>query len=182
MNTKQERLETIKALRDIFLSNNSKELLKAFLNLTKETKIPEMELETQFNRYFIGPDTPIAAPYASLYLNKEDSLMTKTTIQIRNLYEIMGFKNSLKNKVPEDFLGLELDAYYQLLFIELEKNNSYLKNLRIYFLHEHINIWIFKFISKVMKNLTEQSNTIKQIIKELETFFQNELKIKGEIS
>jgi len=181
MNANSERLKTAKDLRDIFLSNNSKELFEAFSSLLEDTNISEIELETDFNYYFVGPDTPIAPPYASIYLDEEDSLMTKTTMQIRDLYEIMGFKNSLKDKVPEDFIGLELDAYYQLLFIEIEKEIPYLKDLRTYFLCEHIDTWIFKFINRVLEHQDKNSNAIILIIKKLDNFFKNELKIKGEI-
>lgn len=181
MKINSERLETAKYLRDIFLSNNSKELFEAFSNLFKDVNISEIELETDFNYYFIGPDTPIAPPYASIYLDEEDALMTKTTMKIRDLYEIMGFKNSLKDKVPEDFIGLELDAYYQLLFVEIEKDIPYLKDLRTYFLREHINTWIFKFKDRVLAHKDKNSKIVNLIIEELDSFFKNELKIKGEI-
>lgn len=181
MNNDLNRLEISKNLRDIFLSDNSKELFNAFTNLKKENKTSELELETDFNRYFIGPDTPIASPYASIYLGEEEALMTETTMQVRELYTIMGFKNSLKNTLPEDFLGLELDAYYQLLYIEIEKNIPYLKDLRIYFLQEHIEKWIFLFINKVLESKEENSESIYLMINELNSFFQNELKLKGDL-
>ncbi len=180
MNKNLKRLKTVKILRDIFLSSNSKELYKAFQCLKKEIFISELELESDFNHYFIGPTTPIASLYASVYF-EEDTLMSQTTMDIRNLYEIMGFENSLKNKTPEDFLGLELDAYYQLLYIEIEKNIFYLKDLRVYFLHEHINLWIFKFIDKVKNYSNKNSKSINLIIEELNIFFKNELNMKGDI-
>lgn len=182
MNTDFDRLQKAKSLRDIFLSHDSGSLAEAFVQLQTQYSISEMELETQFNRYFIGPDTPIAPPYASIYLDEEDALMTQTTMKIRDLYSIMGFKNTLKDKVPEDFLGLELDAYYQLLFIEIEKDIPYLKELRMYFLCEHINTWIFKFIEQVSQHKKESSTAVNCIIEELKHFFQNELTLKGEIS
>ncbi len=77
MNANSERLKTAKDLRDIFLSNNSKELFEAFSSLLEDTNISEIELETDFNYYFVGPDTPIAPPYASIYLDEEDSLNDK---------------------------------------------------------------------------------------------------------
>lgn len=180
-NFSSKRLKKISILKNIFLSTNEDELFNAFLELNSDIKIDKTELESDYNKYFIGPDSPIAPPYASIYIDEENALMTKTTMHIRNLYEIMGFKNSLKNKIPEDQLGLELDAYYQLLYIELEKDIKYLQNLRIYFLKEHINIWIFKFINRVLEHKEKSSNAINLIIKELNSFFQNELKIKGEI-
>lgn len=182
MSANAKRLEIAKGLRDIFLSNNSKELFKAFSTLCGDTSITELELETDFNYFFVGPDAPIAPPYASIYLDEGDALMTKTTMQIRDLYEIMGFKNSLKDKVPEDYLGLELDAYYQLLFIELEKDVSYLKDLRTYFLCEHIDTWIFEFTNRVLEHKEKNSIAVCLIIEKLNNFFTNELKIKGEKS
>lgn len=181
MNANAKRLKAAKDLRDIFLSTNSKELFEAFSSLLEDTDISELELETDFNYYFIGPDAPIAPPYASIYLDEEDALMTKTTMQIRDLYEVMGFKNSLKDKVPEDFIGLELDAYYQLLFIEIEKDIPYLKDLRTYFLIEHVNTWVFKFIQRVLEHKEKNSKAVILIIEKLDDFFKNELKIKGEI-
>jgi TorA maturation chaperone TorD len=178
MNTNSKRLKTAKDLRDIFLSNNSKELFEAFSSLLEDTNISEIGLEICFNYYFVGPDAPIAPPYASIYLDEEDALMTKTTMQIRDLYEVMGFKNSLKNKVPEDFLGLELDAYYQLLFIEIEKDIPYLKDMRIYFLCEHINAWIFKFIKRVYAHKHEDSNTVNLLIENWRVFLKMNLKLK----
>ncbi len=182
MDINSKRLKIAKSLRDIFLSTNSKELFEAYSTLFNNKEVSEIELETQFNYFFVGPETPVAAPYASIYLDEEDALMTETTMRIRDLYQIMGFKNSLKNKVPEDFLGLELDAYYQLLFIEIEKDIPYLKDLRTYFLCEHIDAWIFKFINRVLENSSDNSSAINLIIKQLDDFFKNELKIKGEIS
>jgi TorA maturation chaperone TorD len=182
MNQNFDRLHQAKMLRDIFLSDNSEQLFQAFCGVPNHPDVLEMDLETQFNRYFVGPDTPIAAPYASVYLGEEEALMTQNTMHVRELYKIMGFKNSLKDKVPEDFLGLELDAYYQLLFLELEKDIPYLKELRLYFLCEHIQAWIFQFINKILQHQDKESTAVMFITNELDQFFQHELKLKGAIS
>ncbi len=174
-----QRLEKVLILKNIFSSKNEDELFKAFSELNSGLEVDKTTLESDFNRYFIGPDAPIAPPYSSVYIDKTDSLMTETTQKVRDLYEIMGFKNKLKNSIPEDFLGLELDAYYQLLFIE-EKTN-YLSEIRCYFLFEHIKVWIYDFIEAVLSNKDNPSDAINYIVQELKLFFDNEFKYEGDL-
>jgi len=174
-----QRVEKILILKKIFSSTNEDELFNAFLELNSEVQVDKTALESDFNRYFIGPDTPIAAPYSSIYIDNTDSIMTETTHKVRDLYEVMGFKNRLKDSVPEDFLGLELDAYYQLLYIE-EKTN-YLSEIRCYFLFEHIKIWIYDFIEAVLSNKENPSLAINYIVQELKLFFDNEFKYEGDL-
>lgn len=174
-----KRVQKASVLKDIFSSTNEDELFNAFSKLNSGLEIDKTTLESDFNRYFIGPDTPIAAPYSSVYIDNTDAIMTETTHKVRELYEIMGFKNRLKNSVPEDFLGLELDAYYQLLYIE-EKTN-YLSEIRCYFLFEHIKVWIYDFILAVLSNENNPSEAINYIARELKLFFDNEFKYEGDL-
>ncbi len=174
-----QRLDKISILKDIFSSMNENELFKAFSKLDSSIDIDKMTLEADYNRYFVGPDNPIAAPYSSVYIDKTDSIMTETTEKVRDLYFVMGFKNKLKDSLPEDFLGLELDAYYQLLYIE-EKTN-YLSEVRCYFLFEHIKVWIYDFIETVLSNKENPSLAINFIVQELKLFFDKELKYEGDL-
>jgi len=173
------RLEKVSILKDIFSSTNEDELFSAFSRLNSDISIDKTTLEADFNRYFIGPDAPLAAPYSSIYIDRSDAIMTETTQKVRNLYDVMGFENKLKNSLPEDFLGLELDAYYQLLFIE-EKTN-YLTDIRCYFLFEHIKVWVYDFIEAVLENKENPSLAINFIVQELKEFFDNELKYEGDL-
>ena len=66
------RLDACKYLRDIFNAQNSKALKKAFDALGSSITISEEELEVAFNRYFVGPMEPIADPFASVYLDKDE--------------------------------------------------------------------------------------------------------------
>lgn len=174
-----KRLEKLAILKNIFSSTNEDELFKAFSELNSGIEIDKVTLESDFNRYFIGPDAPIAAPYSSIYIDKTDAIMTETTQKVRDLYELMGFTNKLKNTVPEDFLGLELDAYYQLLYIE--EKTTYLSEIRCYFLFEHIKVWIYDFIEAVLSNKNNPSDSINYIVQELKLFFDEEFKYEGDL-
>jgi len=177
-----QRIKKISALKNIFSSSNTNELWNGFLELNIDLKITKESLEADFNRYFIGPDSPIAAPYASIYLDKQESIMSDSTEKVRELYDLMGFKNPLKGTQPDDFIGLELDAYFQLLFLEEERNIDYLQDLRNYFLFEHIQNWIFDFIKVVNSNENNPSIVINQIVNELKSFFENEIEHEGGLS
>lgn len=174
-----QRLEKIQALKNIFVSSNDHELLRGFLELKSDLKVSQDSLEADFNRYFIGPDSPIAAPYASIYLDKQEAVMSQSTEKVRELYDLMGLKNPLKGTQPEDFIGLELDAYYQLLFLEKQKNISYLHDLRLYFLFEHIQKWIFEFVEKIQSYEKEPSAAMHLIAQELKSCFENEIEQEG---
>lgn len=168
------RLNTVKQLRDFFNAQNSVELKKAFDAFSLTLVIEEEELETLFNRYFVGPMEPVADPFASIYLDDQDVVMSESTLHVRNLYDAMGFTYPLKNVVPEDFIGVELDAYYQLVYLEEEKNLTYLSELRHYFLHEHMVVWMMPFIERAYGKRSEASNAIHLVLNELKSFLIRE--------
>lgn len=167
-------LAQIQHLRDFFNAQDTNELSMAFDRFDFPIHVEEEELETLFNRYFVGPMEPLAAPYASIYIDDPDVVMGKSTLLVRKLYETMGFTYPLKNSVPEDYIGTELDAYYQLLYLEEVKQNTYLSELRHYFLHEHLAQWIPKFCETIMGQRSEASNAIHFIILELKSLLIRE--------
>lgn len=173
------RLDDVKHLRDIFNAQNSQELKRAFDALHSCIEISEEDLEVQFNRYFIGPMEPIADPFASIYIDDPDVVMSKSTLHVRELYETMGFTYPLKNIIPDDHLGVELDAYYQLLYLEEAKEITYLSDLRHYFLHEHINLWVPRFIERAFKESEHDSKAITFILLQLKSLLIRETTTQG---
>lgn len=173
------RLNDVKHLRDIFNAQNSKALKVAFDALNSSIEISEEDLEVQFNRYFVGPMEPVADPFASVYLDNPDVVMSQSTLQVRELYETMGFTYPLKNVIPEDHLGVELDAYYQLLYLEEAKEITYLSELRHYFLHEHIHLWVPHFIERALKESEHDSKAITFILLQLKSLLIRETTTQG---
>ena len=174
-----KRLLAIKTLRDIFISKDSHSLKIAFDALESKIAISEESLESDFNRYFIGPLSPIADPFSSIYLDDLDQVMSKSTLKVRALYETMGFTFPQQNQIPDDHIGIELDAYYQLLYIEEVKNIDYLSELRHYFLHEHLNLWIPLFIEKALTCKESPSDAMVYILLQLKSFLIRETNTQG---
>lgn len=172
------RLADAKALRDVFNSSDTASLWEAFLSISPTPSSSALLLEAEFNRFFVGPDAPLAPPYASIYLEKSGLLMGKTTQEVRELYTLFGLKNPKEGQLPDDFLGFELDAYYQLLYIELHSNIFYLAPLRCYFLQEHMARWIIPFVKAALQHTPSVDLT--QILTLLHRFIDTELSIQGE--
>ncbi|MCL2298257.1 MAG: molecular chaperone TorD family protein [Proteobacteria bacterium] len=66
--------------------------------------------EFAFNRLFVGPMVPVAAPYASVWLSPEPLLMTAETLKIRALHASLGLETPTDG-TPDDFLPFELESY-----------------------------------------------------------------------
>jgi TorA maturation chaperone TorD len=179
MTYQTSRLERLDGLRKIFLSKSSKELSGAFKTLFPAVAINEEQLEVDFNYYFVGPNKPVAAPYASLYLDEAVLMMSNSTQLVRELYEVMGLVNPLKNKEPEDSLGLELDAYYQLAYIEEINSIDYLYEMRRYFLMQHMKPWMYSFIEQGLSCEEKKSKEIEMILVALKNFLDNEINHEG---
>lgn len=169
-----ERLTASRHLRDLFNAQNATELKIAFDAFSLPLEIDEETLEALFNRYFVGPMEPLADPFASVYLESEGAVMGESTLHIRNLYATMGFVYPMENTIPEDHIGVELDAYYQLIYLEEVKHISYLRELRHYFLHEHLAVWVPLFIERARRGDDESSRAIHLILNELESFLTKE--------
>jgi len=88
------RLDDVKHLRDIFNAQNSKELKAAFDALNASIEISEEDLEVQFNRYFVGPMEPIADPFASIYIDDPDVVMSKKYLTCKGIVRNDGLYKS----------------------------------------------------------------------------------------
>ncbi|MBG3876567.1 hypothetical protein FVW20_05890, partial [Desulfovibrio oxamicus] len=104
------------ALRDFFFATNGASLRRAFeaLALPGSPPLPPVpawdEEEYLFNRLFVGPGPVAAPPYASVYLETERRLMGEATLFAREAYAALGLASPWQGSLPDDHIGLELDA------------------------------------------------------------------------
>ncbi|EGY24946.1 cytoplasmic chaperone TorD family protein [Desulfovibrio sp. A2] len=104
------------ALRDFFFAANGASLRRAFeaLALPDAPPLPPVaawdEEEYLFNRLFVGPGPVAVPPYASVYLEPERRLMGEATLFAREAYAALGLASPWQGSVPDDHIGLELDA------------------------------------------------------------------------
>lgn len=104
------------ALRDFFFATDGAALRRAFeaLALPGSPPLPPApawdEEEYLFNRLFVGPGPVAAPPYASVYLETERRLMGEATLFAREAYAVLGLASPWQGSLPDDHIGLELDA------------------------------------------------------------------------
>lgn len=145
-------------LRDFFLARDGQELTKAGMALVKEYGAATVkndpdwdEAEFSFNRLFVGPKAPEAPPYASFYLESEPQLMGESTFKVSRLYEMAGLVSPLKGQLPDDHLGVELDAAVGLLDIIEKQDAEEPSILWLYFLDDHLAVWLPKFLNQARR-------------------------------
>lgn len=71
-------------------------------------------LRDEFTRLFEGPGQMPAVPFASFYLSRSKALMTSETLSVRGSYLEAGVAVEALNRMPDDFLGVELEFLYFL--------------------------------------------------------------------
>ena len=146
---------TLESLRNFFLARTGDELVRAGSALadghenSDEWGDTDWEgAEFAYNRLFVGPKALEAPPYASFYLESEPQLMGETTLNIRRIYEMAGLVSPLKGHLPDDHLGVELDAAVGLLDLVDRQKAEEPRILWQYFLEEHLGKWLPKFLNK----------------------------------
>lgn len=161
-------------LRDFFMAQNAVGLEAAYNRLAAAPVADWQNVEFAFNRLFVGPRALLAPPFASVYLEPEPQLMGRSTLNVRYLYQMMGLTSPWQNSLPDDHLGLELDAYYQLQTVLSQVDSAELKALREYFLLGHLNRWLPQFINRV-KTTPDIPAPIILVVEQLNAWLQAEV-------
>lgn len=152
--TESTNCALVTALRDFFMARDRTELRTAYLALAQAAPQPAPrgiawdELEFAFNRLFIGPKALFAPPYASVYLEPEPQLMGRTTLKMREFYQLLTLTSPERQRLPEDHLGLELDAYRQLQIAAAQVDSPELL-LMLAYLCNHLCQWVPHFVARV---------------------------------
>jgi TorA maturation chaperone TorD len=184
-----ENQRTLLALRNFFLARSGKELAEACATLADtEVMTPDatdfddrywQEAEFAFNRLFVGPAALQAPPYASCYLEPEQQLMGKSTLKVRRLYEMAGLVSSLQGLLPDDHLGVELDAALGLQALAERFDEEEPRALWRYFLREHLSSWVPLFLDQA-RNAETGHPAVNLALDRLETWLKDEgIKEKG---
>lgn len=87
-------------------------------NIAQFTKDNFSEFETikyEFNRLFVGPVSPKAPPYESVYLSPDRLVMQEQTLAVRKMYHQEQLASLGQGHEPDDFIGTELEFMAYLL-------------------------------------------------------------------
>ncbi len=148
-----DRIDTIKYLSQFFFASNTDELEKAYLALQGKVSVPTVDdwsaVEFSFNRLFVGPRDLLAPPYASIYIERDETrVMGESTMQIRQFYGLLGLVSPWLNKIPDDHIALELDALWQIEAALRNSDSSQLYDMHKYLLM-HLQAWTPKFCARI---------------------------------
>lgn len=137
------------------------------------------ELAVEFARLFIGPDRPVAVPYASFYLSETRIVMTEeVTIAIRKLYLEAGLSMQNLYSIPDDHIAAELEflawSADQTIkcYEEGDKPGASRHHERLNtFLCEHLALWVPEFCKLIIQGSNEEfyqgaALTLKSVLSE----------------
>lgn len=129
------------------------------------------ELTYEFNRLFVGPGSPAAPPYESVYLTNDRLVMQETTLDVRNWYRAENLRTANQSKEPDDFIATELEfaAYLLSRASELYQQNERVQALDYHrkynaFWREHLGLWLPEFVRALF---THAESTVFKDIGEL---------------
>ncbi len=113
-------------------------------------------IELDFTQLFIGPDTMLAPPYASLYIDKEERLFTTETSKVEEFYQQAGMSFQNKETEPSDHIALEL-MFTGFLLEQYAKTNQQketdlLAQNITSFWELHLLPWAPSFLDKIIAN------------------------------
>ncbi|NKE68563.1 molecular chaperone TorD family protein [Ramlibacter sp. RBP-2] len=114
------------------------------------------ELLVDYTRLFLGPPSPLAAPYGSVWLTGENAVMQESTVALQGLYGEAGFELDEDLAEMPDHVAVELEFLYLLTFKQNEAWRAgdevaigAWNQLHGLFLRDHLGAWIGRFAAAV---------------------------------
>lgn len=88
----------------------SEKVLLSYLQAFKDVDLTALRtrVATEYAELFVGPRSPLAPYYESIYLGATPRLFADVTMRVRAAYKEQGFEVDKRNKVPDDHMGYEL--------------------------------------------------------------------------
>ncbi|AGA68028.1 putative component of anaerobic dehydrogenase [Desulfitobacterium dichloroeliminans LMG P-21439] len=123
----------------------------------------EKRLVYEFNRLFVGPQSPPAPPYESVYRYGERQVMQKSTLDVRQWYRSEGLSLAGRSNEPDDYIATELEFAAYLLSNAIEQyRKDQPQKAKVYkdrynaFCHEHLAVWLPSFVQTLSASTREQ--------------------------
>ncbi len=151
--------------------------------------IPELSdiesIKIDYSKLFLGPNSLIAPPYGSVYLENTRRVMGDSTMDVMNRYREEGLDISIK-EVP-DHIAIELEFMYLLIFKQVEAIRSsnpenaasYLRKQQA-FLESHLGMWVPEFANNIEAN--GQTEFYKNLARSTKLFVEEDLRSLSENS
>ncbi len=145
------------------------------------------ELRAEFTYLFIGPKSPPASLFESVYLSPRKQLFDKVTSEVRAEYFKNGLKVEKKGSIPDDHIAYELEFLYFLsdkAYVTITKNKT-IKELKqtlitsSEFMQNHLLKWVEEFSIRV--NKSANFDFYKLISKSMVEFLNQDILIINEL-
>lgn len=121
--------------------------------------ISEEQMKIDYAALFVGPFELLAAPYGSVYLDRDRRIMGDSTMAVLQLYREAGLKVDVKD--APDHIAIELEFMHYLYSQEdnavqdgdreLEINMA---NLRTHFMNTCLMPWVHSFCQSIKNGTT----------------------------
>jgi TorA maturation chaperone TorD len=113
----------------------------------------------EFNRLFVGPASPAAPPYESVYLSPDRLVMQEQTVAVRRMYQSENLMAASQGTIPDDFIATELEFAAYLLSRsgqaysggDAVQGDKYLSSYGL-FKQEHLGCWLQLFAADVSRS------------------------------
>lgn len=161
------------------LANTSEPATKCVRRMRREIESdPNFEaLKIDFAKLFVGPYKLLAAPYGSVYLDSERTMMGDSTFDVKTRYREAGLDTAKNFREAPDHIAAELEFMYYLIFKEIEAlSNSdlqaaigFLQKQRS-FLEDHLMRWMPEFAANIIEHA--ETAFYKNLAKATETFLK----------
>lgn len=113
----------------------------------------------EFNRLFVGPTTPEAPPYESVYLSPDHLVMGKQTLAVRKIYMQENLQSEGQGHEPDDFIATELEfaAYLlnRIMESQVAKNDIQIQHYKTryrQFWTQHPSLWLGVFAQRIRQS------------------------------
>jgi TorA maturation chaperone TorD len=156
-------------LRDFFIANNNSTLVTAYLALEPDAQKNTLAMEYDFNALFLGPQALKAAPYASVYLEEEATVMGKTTLELREFMRQLGLSINHDNHLPDDHVSYALELC--VLLLTNVRQQPELKEMLFRYVFDYIAKWMPLFILNITGNA--QTMELKKVASRLADWLMN---------
>ena len=128
-------------------------------NCLKADRNEYLLMTYEFNRLFVGPTTPEAPPYESIYLSPDHLMMGEQTSAVRKIYLQENLQAARKGQEPDDFIATEFEftAYLlsRIMDAQAAKNDIQIQlYMTLYreFWAQHLSLWLGLFAQRVYQS------------------------------
>lgn len=136
--------------------------IEYFSSITEEQiKTLREEMKPEYARLFLGPQKRVAPPYESVYRSKNQCIYGVETSHVKQFYKNAGMELTKKMKMPDDFIGTELEFMYWMshrMYQAVKENQDELAyKMAVYqheFLVKHLLEWVPEFTKRIKEGST----------------------------